>query len=111
MTDLWTFRDDVGADRADLDGLTVEAVDGSVGSVQDVISDIDGAYLLIDTGPPILGKTVFLPGRPRDGDRRRQRVAEGRPHQGRDQGRAGLRRGPGQGPGLPRRDRPHYGAT
>ncbi len=61
MTDLWSFRDDVGADRADLDGLTVEAVDGSVGSVQDVISDIDGAYLLIDTGPPILGKTVLLP--------------------------------------------------
>ena len=61
MSDLWSFRDDVGADRADLDGMTVEAVDGSVGSVQDVIDDVDGAYLLIDTGPPILGKTVFLP--------------------------------------------------
>ena len=61
MSDLWSFRDDVGADRADLDGMTVEAVDGSVGSVQDVIDDIDGAYLLIDTGPPILGKTVLLP--------------------------------------------------
>src|SRR3954454_8813006 len=61
MADLWNFRDDVGADRADLDGMTVEAVDGSVGSVQDVISDVDGAYLLVDTGPPILGKTVFLP--------------------------------------------------
>ena len=61
MTDLWSFRDDVGADRTDLDGLTVEAVDGSVGSVQDVISDIDGAYLLIDTGLPLVGKTVFLP--------------------------------------------------
>jgi hypothetical protein len=61
MTDLWSFRDDVGADRADLDGLTVEAVDGSVGSVQDVISDIDGAYLLIDTGLPLVGKTVLLP--------------------------------------------------
>jgi hypothetical protein len=61
MSDLWSFRDDVGADRTDLDGLTVEAVDGSVGSVQDVISDVDGAYLLIDTGPPILGKTVLVP--------------------------------------------------
>jgi hypothetical protein len=61
MSDLWSFRDDVGADRADLDGMTVEAVDGSVGSVQDVIDDIDGAYLLIDTGPPLLGKTVLLP--------------------------------------------------
>jgi FKBP-type peptidyl-prolyl cis-trans isomerase 2 len=61
MDDLWTFRDDVGADRADLDGMTVEAVDGSVGSVQDVIDDVDGAYLLVDTGPPILGKTVLVP--------------------------------------------------
>ena len=61
MTDLWSFRDDVGADRADLDGMTVEAVDGSVGSVQDVISDIDGAYLLVDTGLPLVGKTVLVP--------------------------------------------------
>ena len=61
MSDLWNFRDDVGADRADLDGLTVEAVDGSVGKVQDVISDIDGAYLLIDTGLPLVGKTVLVP--------------------------------------------------
>ena len=61
MTDLWTFREDVGADRADLDGMTVEGVDGSVGNVQDVISDIDGAYLLVDTGLPLVGKTVFLP--------------------------------------------------
>ena len=61
MTDLWSFRDDVGADRADLDGMTVEAVDGSVGNVQDVISDIDGAYLLVDTGLPLVGKTVLVP--------------------------------------------------
>jgi hypothetical protein len=59
--DLWTFRSDVGHDRADLDGMSVEAIDGSVGSVQDVIEDIDGAYLLVDTGPPILGKTVLVP--------------------------------------------------
>src|SRR3954470_18280684 len=61
MSDLWSFREDVGADRADLDGMTVEGVDGSVGSWQDVISDVDGAYLLVDTGPPIIGKTVLLP--------------------------------------------------
>jgi hypothetical protein len=35
--DLWSFRDDVGHDRADLTGMTVEAVDGSVGSVKDEI--------------------------------------------------------------------------
>jgi FKBP-type peptidyl-prolyl cis-trans isomerase 2 len=61
MTDLWSFRDDVGADRADLDGMTVEAVDGSVGNVKDVISDIDGSYLLVDTGLPLVGSTVLVP--------------------------------------------------
>ena len=59
--DLWSFRDDVGSDRAKLDGMSVEAVDGSVGKVEDVISDIDGSYLLIDTGLPLVGKTVLLP--------------------------------------------------
>ena len=59
--DLWNFRGDVGHDRADLAGMTVEAVDGSVGNVKDVINDIDGAYLLVDTGPPIIGKTVLVP--------------------------------------------------
>jgi hypothetical protein len=41
--------------------MAVEAVDGSVGKVQDVISDVDGSYLLIDTGLPLVGKTVLLP--------------------------------------------------
>jgi len=59
--DLWSFRDDVGHDRADLTGMTVEGVDTSVGSVKDVISDVDGAYLLVDTGPPVIGKTVLVP--------------------------------------------------
>jgi FKBP-type peptidyl-prolyl cis-trans isomerase 2 len=61
MSDLWSFRDDVGADRADLDGMSVEAVDGKVGSVKDVISDVDGAYLLVDTGLPLVGSTVLVP--------------------------------------------------
>jgi hypothetical protein len=61
MSDLWSFREGVGADRADLDGMTVEAVDGSVGSVKDVISDIDGSYLLVDTGLPLVGSTVLVP--------------------------------------------------
>ena len=61
MSDLWSFREGVGADRADLDGMTVEAVDGSVGSVKDVISDVDGAYMLVDTGLPLVGSTVLVP--------------------------------------------------
>src|SRR5215211_9247500 len=61
MSDLWSFREEVGAERADLDGMTIEAVDGSVGSVKDVIDDVDGAYLLVDTGLPLVGSTVLVP--------------------------------------------------
>ena len=61
MAELWSFRDDVGADRADLTGMTVEGVDGSVGNVKDVVSDLDGAYLLVDTGLPLVGSTVLVP--------------------------------------------------
>ena len=59
--DLWSFRDDVGHDRADLTGMTVEAVDGSVGSVKDVFTEIDAAYLLVDHGLPLVGGTVLVP--------------------------------------------------
>ena len=92
----------MGADRADLDGLTVEAVDGSVGSAQDVISDVDGAYLLIDTGRSILGKTVLVPAglvTAIDVDNESLKVDRTKDE---IKGRARLRRRARQGPRLPR---------
>ncbi len=55
--DLWTFKSDVGQDRANLEGMKVEAVDGSIGKIDRVLGDA----LVVDTGPWILGKKVLLP--------------------------------------------------
>jgi PRC-barrel domain len=59
--DLWKFQSGVGQERADLRGLSVEAIDGSIGKVKDVVDESGRAFLLVDTGPWILGKTVMLP--------------------------------------------------
>src|ERR671933_483674 len=59
--DLWSFRGEVAARAVDLQGMSVEALDGSVGKVQDVIDREGSAFLLVDTGPWIFGKTVKLP--------------------------------------------------
>lgn len=58
---LWKFQSGVGHDRADLRGMSVEAIDGGIGKVKDVVDQGDRAYLVVDTGPWILGKTVLLP--------------------------------------------------
>jgi hypothetical protein len=62
-TDLWKFRGDVGSDRADLKGLTVEAIDGKLGKVDEVVTDDNGGtYLVVDTsGLPLIGRTVMVP--------------------------------------------------
>ncbi len=61
-TDLWSFRGEVGNDRANLQGMTVEAVDGKLGKVEEVAGTPDGGkYLVVDTGLPLVGKTVILP--------------------------------------------------
>jgi hypothetical protein len=59
--DLWKFRSGVGHERADLRGLSVQAIDGGVGKVKDVADEGGRAFLIVDTGPWILGKTVMLP--------------------------------------------------
>lgn len=60
-TDLWGFRSDVGHERADLEGMKVEAVDGDIGKVERVLDTPQGAGLVLSTGPWILGKKVLLP--------------------------------------------------
>ncbi len=60
-TDLWKFRSDVGHERADLEGMKVEAIDGDVGKVESVSDTPQGTALVVDTGPLIFGKKVLLP--------------------------------------------------
>ena len=59
--ELWDFRSDVGQERAELRGMSVEALDGGVGKVDEVVQESGASFLVVDTGPWILGKKVLLP--------------------------------------------------
>jgi hypothetical protein len=59
-TEIWTYRDTTLSQR-NLAGLSVEAVDGSIGKVDDATNDVSGSFLVIDTGPWIFGRKVMLP--------------------------------------------------
>jgi hypothetical protein len=61
MTDLWTYRDTT-IDTGKLTGYKVEAVDGSIGSIDESTNEVGASYVVIDTGPWIFGKKVMLPG-------------------------------------------------
>jgi hypothetical protein len=52
---------DVGQERTDLRGMSVEALHGGVGKVEEVIQERGASFLVVDTGPWILGKKVLLP--------------------------------------------------
>jgi hypothetical protein len=63
-TDLWTYDQTalgVGVDKADVVGYEVEALDGSIGKVDEATYDAGSAYIVVDTGPWIFGKKVMLP--------------------------------------------------
>jgi hypothetical protein len=65
-TDMWTYRDTdtIGADIArgvDLTGFSVEAADGGIGKIDEATYDASTSYIVVDTGPWILGKKVMLP--------------------------------------------------
>jgi hypothetical protein len=58
--DIWAFRDETWAD-ADLIGFSVEALDGSIGKIDQASNEVGSGYLVVDTGPWIFGKKVLLP--------------------------------------------------
>ena len=45
----------------DLVGYRVQATDGRIGSIDEASHDTDARYLVVDTGPWILGRKVLLP--------------------------------------------------
>jgi len=59
-TDLWT-QTDTTITTTDLIGYKVEAIDGSIGKVDEASNEVGASYLVIDTGPWIFGKKVLLP--------------------------------------------------
>jgi hypothetical protein len=61
--DVWTYREVVISPIATVDfvGYKVEALDGSIGKVDEATYDAGSAYIIVDTGPWIFGKKVMLP--------------------------------------------------
>jgi hypothetical protein len=63
--DPWTYYSDVGLPGtgtwADLVGYHVEATDGHVGTIDEATYDLGSSYVVVDTGPGILGSKVLLP--------------------------------------------------
>jgi len=60
--ELWTYRagtTDVSA--TDFTGFKVEATDGSIGKIDEATYEAGASYIVVDTGPWILGKKVMLP--------------------------------------------------
>jgi hypothetical protein len=64
---MWTYRDrsdigyDITAAYADISGYSVEALDGSIGKVDEATYEIGQSHIVVDTGPWIFGKKVMLP--------------------------------------------------
>ena len=77
-TDLWTYDQTalgVGVDKANVVGYQVEALDGSIGKVDEATYDAGSAYIVVDTGPWIFGKKVMLPaGTIRSADHEEEKV-------------------------------------
>ena len=64
-TDLWGYRDptlsrDLTTGR-NVIGYSVEALDGSIGKVDEATFDAASGHIVVDTGPWIFGKKVMLP--------------------------------------------------
>jgi hypothetical protein len=64
-SDLWTYRTESGlgdsALRRDISGFGVEALDGSIGKIDEATYEVSSSYVVVDTGPWIFGKKVMLP--------------------------------------------------
>ena len=59
-TGIWTYRETMWAQR-DLSGYKVEASDGGIGKIDKANDDVGSAFIIVDTGPWILGKKVMIP--------------------------------------------------
>ena len=63
-TDVWTYREEAigtNLDKANIVGYGVEALNGSIGKVDEATFDAGSAFIVVDTGPWIFGKKVMLP--------------------------------------------------
>jgi hypothetical protein len=77
VVEIWTYQAQQPIEDLDLEGYKVEATDGEVGKVTEASTELGSSWLVVDTGPWIIGKKVLLPARTIeqvDPDERRIRV-------------------------------------
>jgi hypothetical protein len=60
VAEIWTLNI-AAAPNVDLSGFKVEAIDGSIGKVDEAMYEAGGSFVVVDTGPWIFGKKVMLP--------------------------------------------------
>jgi hypothetical protein len=63
---LWTYDETLMGERGGgtgtiVDGFSVEAIDGSIGTVDEATDEVNASYIVVDTGPWIFGKKVMIP--------------------------------------------------
>ena len=61
QVEMWTYREADAVEDVDLTGFEVDATDGAVGKIQEAAYELGSSWLVVDTGPWILGKKVMLP--------------------------------------------------
>jgi hypothetical protein len=61
QAEIWTYRETGPVEDLDLRGFEVEGTDGKVGTIVDAAYELGSSWLVVDTGPWILGRKVLLP--------------------------------------------------
>jgi hypothetical protein len=61
MSNLWTYREGFVTNGDDFVGYDVEAIDGSIGKIDESTVDTDTAHVVVDTGWWIFGKRRLIP--------------------------------------------------
>ena len=62
MSDIiWSYRNSEWIEDADLVGYDVEARDGRIGKIDEMSTEVDGSWLVVDTGFWIFGKRRLIP--------------------------------------------------
>ncbi len=62
--DAWKYRDSTlgeSLNTQQITGYDIEAIDGSIGKIDDSTLDAASGHIVVDTGPWIFGKKVMLP--------------------------------------------------
>lgn len=60
-TELWTYRESMPASTDAINGFAVEATDGKIGHIDQASNEVGAGYIVVDTGPWILGRKVMIP--------------------------------------------------